>query len=359
MQLQLTYFPERVGERQRLAAEGEAAWRRAGGVQADLLPRWPQLPLLLVQGEWSEAREIAQAARSYILLFHREVALSLLGLLALWQGEPAVAWEQIEEMFPDGPETAPGGMSFYEALTLQRVAVTLALDAGDHGDAHRWLQAHDRYLAWSGAVLGRSEGALLWANYFRGSGDAERAVAQANQAVAEATEPRQPFALLTAHRFLGECALDAGGFDTAVGHLAISLALADACVAPFERARTVLALAHLQVATGEHEEARRLLADVRALCTPVGAIPTLARAEALAARLDTLQNAPRTYPAGLSEREVEVLRLLAAGKSNRQIADALFLSPGTVNVHVTHILTKTNTTNRTEAALFARDHGLA
>jgi predicted ATPase/DNA-binding CsgD family transcriptional regulator/Tfp pilus assembly protein PilF len=64
-------------------------------------------------------------------------------------------------------------------------------------------------------------------------------------------------------------------------------------------------------------------------------------------------------PAGLSAREVEVLRLLATGKSNREIADLLFLSPGTVNVHVTHILTKTNTTNRTEAALFARDHGLA
>jgi DNA-binding NarL/FixJ family response regulator len=68
---------------------------------------------------------------------------------------------------------------------------------------------------------------------------------------------------------------------------------------------------------------------------------------------------PPAFPAGLSVREVEVLRLIAAGKSNREIADILFLSPGTINVHVTHILTKTNTTNRTEAAIFARDHGLA
>jgi non-specific serine/threonine protein kinase len=63
--------------------------------------------------------------------------------------------------------------------------------------------------------------------------------------------------------------------------------------------------------------------------------------------------------AGLSAREMDVLRLLAAGKSNREIADALFLSPGTINVHVTHILTKTDTANRTEAAAFAHRHGLA
>jgi DNA-binding NarL/FixJ family response regulator len=55
---------------------------------------------------------------------------------------------------------------------------------------------------------------------------------------------------------------------------------------------------------------------------------------------------------------VEVLRLIAQGCTNREIADALVLAPGTINVHVTHILTRTNTTNRTEAALFARDHGL-
>ena len=54
-----------------------------------------------------------------------------------------------------------------------------------------------------------------------------------------------------------------------------------------------------------------------------------------------------------------MLRLVAAGRSNRDIADALFLSPGTVNIHVTHILTKTNSANRTEAAAFAHRHGLA
>lgn len=68
--------------------------------------------------------------------------------------------------------------------------------------------------------------------------------------------------------------------------------------------------------------------------------------------------APSAYPAGLSAREVEVLRLLGVGRTNRDIADALFLSEHTVRTHVRNILTKTNTGNRTEAAIFAREHGL-
>jgi DNA-binding CsgD family transcriptional regulator len=65
-----------------------------------------------------------------------------------------------------------------------------------------------------------------------------------------------------------------------------------------------------------------------------------------------------TMPAGLSFREVEVLRLIAVGKSNRQIADALVISLNTVQNHVSNILAKTDLTNRTEAASYARDHGL-
>jgi DNA-binding CsgD family transcriptional regulator len=64
------------------------------------------------------------------------------------------------------------------------------------------------------------------------------------------------------------------------------------------------------------------------------------------------------YRTGLSPREVEVLRLVAAGKSNQQIADALVISPSTVLHHVTNILTKTGCHNRTEAAAYAHRHSL-
>jgi HD-GYP domain-containing protein (c-di-GMP phosphodiesterase class II) len=65
-----------------------------------------------------------------------------------------------------------------------------------------------------------------------------------------------------------------------------------------------------------------------------------------------------TNPAGLTAREVEVLRLLARGLTTRQIADELVISPRTAAHHVEHIYAKTGTSNRAMAALFAATHGL-
>jgi DNA-binding CsgD family transcriptional regulator len=58
-------------------------------------------------------------------------------------------------------------------------------------------------------------------------------------------------------------------------------------------------------------------------------------------------------PGGLTARELEVLQLLVAGRTNKEIAQALFISVHTVNVHVARVLHKTGTSNRTEAAAFA------
>jgi HD-GYP domain-containing protein (c-di-GMP phosphodiesterase class II) len=63
-------------------------------------------------------------------------------------------------------------------------------------------------------------------------------------------------------------------------------------------------------------------------------------------------------PAGLTPREVEVLALLASGRTNRQVARALGVSPKTVGNHVEHIYTKTGVGTRAAATLFAMEHGL-
>jgi DNA-binding NarL/FixJ family response regulator len=68
--------------------------------------------------------------------------------------------------------------------------------------------------------------------------------------------------------------------------------------------------------------------------------------------------APRPLVVPLSEREREVLRLLADGRSNREIAAKLFLAEGTVKNHVTNLLGKLGARDRTQAALRARDLGL-
>ena len=60
----------------------------------------------------------------------------------------------------------------------------------------------------------------------------------------------------------------------------------------------------------------------------------------------------------LSERELEVLRLLAAGASNKAVAQRLTLSENTVKAHVSHIFTKLGVGSRTAAAAYAYEHGI-
>jgi DNA-binding NarL/FixJ family response regulator len=106
---------------------------------------------------------------------------------------------------------------------------------------------------------------------------------------------------------------------------------------------------------GDADRARALLAEALTESTTLGLDALTPRIQALA---ETLAHPPPAYPCGLSEREVEVLRLLAMGRNNREIGQVLAISPNTVANHVRSILEKTYTANRTEAAAFANREGL-
>jgi DNA-binding CsgD family transcriptional regulator len=71
------------------------------------------------------------------------------------------------------------------------------------------------------------------------------------------------------------------------------------------------------------------------------------------------QGAQPANPAGLSAREAEVLKLVAQGLTNAQVGRELFISPNTVNRHLTSIYRKTGTTSRVSATRFATQHRLA
>jgi DNA-binding NarL/FixJ family response regulator len=357
----LPYLTDDLAERERQLAEMAAVWEqaRAMGIPPAIGMQDPDLAV--VTGAWAEARAAAEAWYASPLPGYRPRALGTLAQLARAQGRVVEAERYRREQFPAGPASEPGGVVIIWGLHALREAAALALDTGDPPGAKAWLTAHDRWLAWSGAVLGQSEGQALWAQYHRAAGDVVTACEHAEHALASASAPRQPLALLAAHRILGELDTAARRFDAAHTHLAAALALADACRAPYERALTLLARADLAAAQGENAAASAALAEVRALCTPLDAQPALAQADRITASLTT-GTAPLAsttpFPAGLSAREVEVLRLVAAGLGNAAIAERLSLSPSTAKVHVANIFAKIGVRNRAAATRFALDHGL-
>jgi DNA-binding CsgD family transcriptional regulator/tetratricopeptide (TPR) repeat protein len=110
-------------------------------------------------------------------------------------------------------------------------------------------------------------------------------------------------------------------------------------------------------------EATALLEDAWSTATRLGARPLAGAIERLAAsaRLPLADTSPASLTAaklGLTPREVELLPLLAAGRTNPEIAEILFISPRTVGVHVSRVLQKLGAATRTEAASRAREAGL-
>ncbi len=88
---------------------------------------------------------------------------------------------------------------------------------------------------------------------------------------------------------------------------------------------------------------------------PVAAVTPVGAAGTPAPSTDT---PARGYPAGLTAREVEVLRLVVQGLTDAQVAARLYLSPRTVGRHLTSIYSKLDVPSRTAAARFAAEHGL-
>jgi DNA-binding CsgD family transcriptional regulator len=138
-----------------------------------------------------------------------------------------------------------------------------------------------------------------------------------------------------------------------------------------ETARNQLRLGAARIRTGERDAAGEALRAARSTARQIGMVPLVDEIDRLAraARI-TLTTGPEPEdrrivtparprdPWGLSEREREVLALVATGRTNAEIGASLFISPKTASVHVTHILDKLGVSSRTEAALRAAGAGI-
>ena len=122
--------------------------------------------------------------------------------------------------------------------------------------------------------------------------------------------------------------------------------------APYEAARARVLVGLACAALGDADGAALELEAARTVFEELGARPDLSRVDSLA----TSSSVPNTH--GLSPRELQVLRLVASGETNKAIAAALVLSERTVDRHVSNIYAKLRVSSRAAATAYAYEHGL-
>ncbi len=169
-----------------------------------------------------------------------------------------------------------------------------------------------------------------------------------------------PYFTISADRLLGLLAQTLGKLDDAASHFEDALAFCRKAGYRPELAWSLHDYAEaLLQANGStaREEVASLLEEASSISTELGMKPLLKRVVELQQKAGARRRSP-AYPDGLTEREVEVLRLIASGRSNHEIAEELFISQHTVVRHASNIFSKIGVTNRTEAATYANQQGL-
>lgn len=166
----------------------------------------------------------------------------------------------------------------------------------------------------------------------------------------------------SASHYLGILATTLGRWDDADRHFAAALEANECWRIRPAIAWTRYAWAEMLVRSGDFDRERvaSLLDAALADAQPIGMTRLATHARALASQpiLQEATGRHDTEANGLSPREVEVLRLIAAGQVDKEIAEALSISPRTVTTHVTHILNKLGASTRTEAAIIALRTGI-
>lgn len=155
----------------------------------------------------------------------------------------------------------------------------------------------------------------------------------------------------SADRYLARMAALCGDGAAAERHFAAATEMDRRMGSVVHIGETLARHAAFAASCGRAEEARRLADEAHAIAESIGQTRVVELAEAVL-------NARSEGPDGLTDREVEVLRLLGAGLSNRAIGERLYISTNTAANHVRNILIKTGAANRTQAAMYAADHEL-
>ncbi|WP_203135277.1 helix-turn-helix transcriptional regulator [Microbacterium sp. JZ31] len=337
-----------------IAREGLAGARRLGAERTSgVVLASNLLDSLIALGHWDEAGDVLER---YLAIAPTTTGRSYLvrdrALIQVLRGDAAGAHETLEagrSLF-----TSTSAFELQSRLTVAHVSTEVALALGD--DARAWREAQALLAADPERLHPGHVPPFAW-TVARVIGRAARAPVESVDVAAAAMQLREVVDLFSwwptheAWRPLieGELAPSVETLERAVA------ASTDARVPGHVRPRALLRLAEALRDAGDRAAARERVEEALDSAQTFGAIA--AREETLAfGRSAGLLRASASRAAhGLTERERQVVELVAAGLSNKQIGERLFISGKTASVHVSAILRKLGAANRAEAAHLARD----
>lgn len=314
-------------------------------------------------GEWDRAVSLCEEIRAAPEAPYTPVALAaeLLGHVYAARGDVKRARPLLLEGLAWGKRHEYASTEFGCTWVLAHIdtlqgavesAVTRSLAA-----LARWAETEDRYYAIP---------YLRWsATFFAEQGDPAHVGACAHALSRIAAETGNPEALAALSHALGEAALLDGAAAQAADYFSRALEVLRSVDVPFERAQIQVRSGVALAAAGEREAAVDRLTEAYRAASKLGARPLaeeavrqlLALGEQIEHRLGR-RAAGQRERAGLTRRELEVVRLVALGRTNREIGQELFLSARTVEMHVGNVLAKLDCRTRTEATHKAEQLGL-
>ena len=297
--------------------------------------------LLQLHGDWTEALDEAQRA---VALLSHPVPKPFVGSAAYQVGEifrlrgrfaeAEVAYQQAGQW-----QSSPGPGSALLKLAQGQLDAAKA--------AIRRMSANDLATGPRAKILDASVDIEL------ATGDVTSARVAASELTEIATQYGIPYLNALSSRATGAVLLADGDAQTALEELRQSWTIWCELEAPYEAARTRVLIAQACRTLGDEEMATVELATARQTFEKIGAAVDLQQADVLATNATLKNNGP------LTERELEVLKLVASGMTNRSIAAKLYISEKTVARHVSNIFTKLDLRSRSAATAYAYDHKLA
>jgi ATP/maltotriose-dependent transcriptional regulator MalT len=373
-------------------AEIEATARRSGNHQ--VLLRYYVIKSHFLEGAGRHAEAAAVAARGKELAREYGVARTQGTFLCINQAEPLVSLGRWDEAMAEMNHALAQDPAITTRTSLLVLTGWVALARGDLATARErlatsrdikklkaeWLKTQDYFATlWLEANLALAEGRpaaaldavrpvleqagmpddarYAWPVLVAGAaacawlGDAAAGELARIEERAAGLGASGPLQRAYRRTFAAEAARARGVLDPAAWQEAA--AAWEELANPYARARSLLRYAEALLASGDHDAASDALGTAAALADELRAPLLAADIAELRRRVRSPRRGDASGPLGLTPREFEVLRLVAEGRSNRDIAEALFISVKTASVHVSNILGKLEVANRGEAAATA------